>query len=63
MGRNYTGYIALHSTFGSKDVDCCLIPENHSIWREKGDYLSFWRIGWYRMGTLCLLLQRGLEKN
>lgn len=27
MGRS-TGHIALHATLSSRDVDCCLIPEN-----------------------------------
>eukprot|EP00253_Pinus_taeda_P007107 PITA_07107 len=40
MGR-YTGHIALHSTLGSRDVDCCLIPENPFYLEGEGGLFEF----------------------
>ncbi|KAK9089947.1 hypothetical protein Scep_029029 [Stephania cephalantha] len=48
MGRS-TGHIALHATLSSRDVDCCLIPEN-------GFYL-------YGKGGLFEFLEQRLKKN
>ncbi|KNA13347.1 hypothetical protein SOVF_117860 [Spinacia oleracea] len=40
MGRS-TGHIALHATLSSRDVDCCLIPENEFFLQGKGGLLEF----------------------
>ncbi|XP_010683074.2 ATP-dependent 6-phosphofructokinase 2 [Beta vulgaris subsp. vulgaris] len=40
MGRS-TGHIALHATLSSRDVDCCLIPENDFFLEGKGGLLEF----------------------
>ncbi|KAK2984258.1 hypothetical protein RJ640_010217 [Escallonia rubra] len=40
MGRS-TGHIALHATLSSRDVDCCLIPENNFYLEGKGGLLEF----------------------
>ncbi|GAB2246559.1 hypothetical protein Droror1_Dr00002052 [Drosera rotundifolia] len=40
MGRS-TGHIALHATFNSRDVDCCLIPENDFYLEGKGGLFEF----------------------
>ncbi|KAG9448770.1 hypothetical protein H6P81_008735 [Aristolochia fimbriata] len=40
MGRS-TGHIALHSTLSSRDVDCCLIPENDFYLEGEGGLLEF----------------------
>lgn len=40
MGRS-TGHIALHATLSSRDVDCCLIPENDFYLEGKGGLFDF----------------------
>lgn len=40
MGRS-TGHIALHATLSSRDVDCCLIPENDFFLQGKGGLFEF----------------------
>lgn len=40
MGRS-TGHIALHATLSSRDVDCCLIPENDFYLKGKGGLFEF----------------------
>ncbi|KAL6520426.1 phosphofructokinase beta-subunit [Orobanche hederae] len=40
MGRS-TGHIALHATLSSRDVDCCLIPENNFYLEGKGGLFEF----------------------
>ncbi|KAJ4901372.1 ATP-dependent 6-phosphofructokinase 2 [Raphanus sativus] len=40
MGRS-TGHIALHATLSSRDVDCCLIPENGFYLEGKGGLFEF----------------------
>ncbi|KAF6142294.1 hypothetical protein GIB67_037461 [Kingdonia uniflora] len=40
MGRN-TGHIALHATLSSRDVDCCLIPENSFYLEGEGGMFEF----------------------
>ncbi|KAF8391710.1 hypothetical protein HHK36_024019 [Tetracentron sinense] len=40
MGRS-TGHIALHATLSSRDVDCCLIPENEFYLEGKGGLFDF----------------------
>ncbi|MCO5581154.1 hypothetical protein L7F22_035032 [Adiantum nelumboides] len=40
MGRN-AGHIALHATLGSRDVDCCLIPEVSFFLEGPGGLLDF----------------------
>ncbi|KAL8152200.1 hypothetical protein V2J09_009960 [Rumex salicifolius] len=40
MGRS-TGHIALHATLSSRDVDCCLIPENDFFLHGKGGLFEF----------------------
>ncbi|XP_031104092.1 ATP-dependent 6-phosphofructokinase 2 [Ipomoea triloba] len=40
MGRS-TGHIALHATLSSRDVDCCLIPENEFYLEGEGGLLEF----------------------
>lgn len=40
MGRS-TGHIALFSTLSSRDVDCCLIPENDFYLEGKGGLFEF----------------------
>ncbi|WOH16256.1 hypothetical protein DCAR_0935806 [Daucus carota subsp. sativus] len=40
MGRS-TGHIALFSTLSSRDVDCCLIPENEFYLEGKGGLFDF----------------------
>ncbi|PKI71466.1 hypothetical protein CRG98_008139 [Punica granatum] len=40
MGRS-TGHIALYATLSSRDVDCCLIPENDFFLEGKGGLFEF----------------------
>lgn len=40
MGR-YAGHIAVHTTLGSRDVDCCLIPEVPFYMDGRGGLLDF----------------------
>ncbi|KAL2495656.1 ATP-dependent 6-phosphofructokinase 2 [Forsythia ovata] len=40
MGRS-TGHITLHATLSSRDVDCCLIPENKFYLEGKGGLFEF----------------------
>ncbi|XP_061997630.1 ATP-dependent 6-phosphofructokinase 4, chloroplastic [Rosa rugosa] len=40
MGR-YSGFIALHATLASRDVDCCLIPESPFYLEGQGGLFEF----------------------
>ncbi|XP_019438445.1 PREDICTED: ATP-dependent 6-phosphofructokinase 6-like isoform X2 [Lupinus angustifolius] len=40
MGR-YSGFIAMHATLASRDVDCCLIPESPFYLEGKGGLFEF----------------------
>ncbi|PKU82142.1 6-phosphofructokinase 3 [Dendrobium catenatum] len=40
MGR-YSGFIAMHATLASRDVDCCLIPESPFYLEGKGGLFDF----------------------
>eukprot|EP00616_Rhizochromulina_sp_CCMP1243_P000546 CAMPEP_0118974076 /NCGR_PEP_ID=MMETSP1173-20130426/11058_1 /TAXON_ID=1034831 /ORGANISM="Rhizochromulina marina cf, Strain CCMP1243" /LENGTH=545 /DNA_ID=CAMNT_0006923779 /DNA_START=50 /DNA_END=1687 /DNA_ORIENTATION=+ len=58
MGRN-SGFIALHSTLGSRDVDCVLIPEIDFELEGEGGLLSFLEDKLLAEGHVLLVVAEG----
>lgn len=58
MGRN-TGHIALNSTLGSRDVDCCLIPENPFYLEGEGGLFEFLEHRLAENGHFVLVVAEG----
>ncbi|KAI9117306.1 hypothetical protein K1719_011472 [Acacia pycnantha] len=38
---SYSGFIAMHATLASRDVDCCLIPESNIYLEGEGGFFEF----------------------
>ncbi|KAI9076549.1 hypothetical protein K1719_041535 [Acacia pycnantha] len=38
---SYSGFIAMHATLASRDVDCCLIPESNIYFEGEGGIFEF----------------------
>lgn len=62
MGRN-TGHIALHSTLGSRDVDCCLIPENPFYLEGEGGLFEFLEQRLSENGHFVLVVAEGAGQD
>lgn len=62
MGRN-TGHIALHSTLSSRDVDCCLIPENDFYLEGKGGLFEFVEQRLKNNGHAVIVVAEGAGQN
>jgi len=58
MGRS-TGHIALNSTLGSRDVDCCLIPENPFYLEGEGGLFEFLEHRLAENGHFVLVVAEG----
>lgn len=58
MGRN-TGHIALNATLGSRDVDCCLIPENPFYLEGEGGLFEFLEHRLAENGHFVLVVAEG----
>uniref|UniRef100_A0A0D6QWM2 ATP-dependent 6-phosphofructokinase n=1 Tax=Araucaria cunninghamii TaxID=56994 RepID=A0A0D6QWM2_ARACU len=62
MGRN-SGHIALHSTLGSRDVDCCLIPENPFYLEGEGGLFEFLEHRLEENGHFVLVVAEGAGQD
>ncbi|KAM7273892.1 hypothetical protein ACFE04_028556 [Oxalis oulophora] len=58
MGR-YSGFIAMHATLASRDVDCCLIPESPFYLEGKGGLYEFIEQRLKENGHMVIVLAEG----
>ncbi|KAK4256361.1 hypothetical protein QN277_009238 [Acacia crassicarpa] len=58
MGR-YSGFIAMHATLASRDVDCCLIPESPFYLEGKGGLFNFIEERLKENGHLVIVIAEG----
>ncbi|KAF5203039.1 Atp-dependent 6-phosphofructokinase [Thalictrum thalictroides] len=58
MGRS-TGHIALYASLSSRDVDCCLIPENDFYLEGKGGLFEFLELTLKENGHAVLVVAEG----
>ncbi|KAL4595941.1 hypothetical protein ACB092_12G128700 [Castanea dentata] len=58
MGR-YSGFIAMHATLASRDVDCCLIPENPFYLEGPGGLFEFVEERLKENGHIVIVLAEG----
>ncbi|XP_058202427.1 ATP-dependent 6-phosphofructokinase 2 [Rhododendron vialii] len=62
MGRS-TGHIALNATLSSRDVDCCLIPENEFYLEGKGGLFDFLEHRLKKNGHAVLVVAEGAGQD
>lgn len=62
MGRS-TGHIALNATLSSRDVDCCLIPENEFYLEGKGGLFEFLENRLKKNGHAVLVVAEGAGQD
>ncbi|KAG9153424.1 hypothetical protein Leryth_021002 [Lithospermum erythrorhizon] len=62
MGRR-TGHIALYATLASRDVDCCLIPENDFYLEGKGGLFEFLEHRLKENGHAVLVVAEGAGQD
>ncbi|KAL6992926.1 phosphofructokinase beta-subunit [Sarracenia purpurea var. burkii] len=62
MGRS-TGHIALNATLSSRDVDCCLIPENEFYLEGKGGLFEFFGDRLKQNGHAVLVVAEGAGQD
>ncbi|KAA8539760.1 hypothetical protein F0562_026452 [Nyssa sinensis] len=58
MGR-YSGFIAMHATLASRDVDCCLIPESPFYMEGEGGLFEFVEERLKENGHMVIVLAEG----
>nr|AIE47274.1 phosphofructokinase [Hevea brasiliensis] len=58
MGR-YSGFIAMHATLASRDVDCCLIPESPFYLEGPGGLFEFIRKRLKEHGHMVIVIAEG----
>ncbi|XP_030934548.1 ATP-dependent 6-phosphofructokinase 4, chloroplastic [Quercus lobata] len=58
MGR-YSGFIAMHATLASRDVDCCLIPESPFYLEGRGGLFEFVEERLKENGHIVIVLAEG----
>ncbi|KMZ71490.1 6-phosphofructokinase [Zostera marina] len=58
MGR-YSGFIAMHATLASRDVDCCLIPESPFYLEGKGGLYEYIEKRIKENGHMVIVLAEG----
>ncbi|CAL4902581.1 unnamed protein product [Urochloa decumbens] len=62
MGRN-SGFIAMHATLASRDVDCCLIPESPFYMEGKGGLLEFVERRLRENGHMVIVVAEGAGQD
>ncbi|KAI9192286.1 hypothetical protein LWI28_020537 [Acer negundo] len=62
MGR-YSGFIAMHSTLASRDVDCCLIPESPFFLEGKGGLYEFIEKRLRENGHMVIVIAEGAGQD
>ncbi|KAK9699816.1 hypothetical protein RND81_08G197200 [Saponaria officinalis] len=58
MGR-YSGFIAMHATLASRDVDCCLIPESPFYLDGKGGLFEYMEKRLKEHGHMVIVIAEG----
>ncbi|XP_059638277.1 ATP-dependent 6-phosphofructokinase 3-like isoform X2 [Cornus florida] len=58
MGR-YSGFIAMHATLASRDVDCCLIPESPFFLEGPGGLFEYIENRFKENGHMVLVIAEG----
>ncbi|KAK4798332.1 hypothetical protein SAY86_030658 [Trapa natans] len=62
MGR-YSGFIAMHATLGSRDVDCCLIPESPFYLEGAGGLFEFVERRLKENGHMVIVIAEGAGQD
>ncbi|KAI4379935.1 hypothetical protein MLD38_006171 [Melastoma candidum] len=62
MGR-YSGFIAMHATLASRDVDCCLIPESPFYLEGKGGLFEFVEKRLKENGHMVIVIAEGAGQD
>ncbi|CAA2986027.1 ATP-dependent 6-phosphofructokinase 4, chloroplastic [Olea europaea subsp. europaea] len=62
MGR-YSGFIAMHATLASRDVDCCLIPESPFYLEGQGGLFEFVEQRLKENGHIVIVLAEGAGQD
>uniref|UniRef100_A0A6N2KZW7 ATP-dependent 6-phosphofructokinase n=1 Tax=Salix viminalis TaxID=40686 RepID=A0A6N2KZW7_SALVM len=62
MGR-HSGFIAMHATLASRDVDCCLIPESPFYLEGKGGLFEFIKRRLIENGHMVIVVAEGAGEN
>jgi len=62
MGRN-SGFIALHATLGSRDVDCVLIPEIQLELKGRGGLLEYIKTRMQNQGHVVIVVAEGAARD
>ncbi|KAL2540027.1 ATP-dependent 6-phosphofructokinase 4 [Abeliophyllum distichum] len=62
MGR-YSGFIAMHATLASRDVDCCLIPESPFYLEGQGGLFEFVEQRLKENGHIIIVLAEGAGQD
>ncbi|KAK0570986.1 hypothetical protein LWI29_009479 [Acer saccharum] len=62
MGR-YSGFIAMHSTLASRDVDCCLIPESPFFLEGKGGLYEYIEKSLKENGHMVIVIAEGAGQD
>ncbi|KAF9681072.1 hypothetical protein SADUNF_Sadunf06G0187500 [Salix dunnii] len=62
MGR-HSGFIAMHATLASRDVDCCLIPESPFYLEGKGGLFEFIKRRLKENGHMVIVVAEGAGEN
>lgn len=58
MGRN-SGFIACHAALASREVDCCLVPEEKFVLRGSGGVLEYVQKTLDRKGNCVIVVAEG----
>ncbi|KAK1311824.1 6-phosphofructokinase 3 [Acorus calamus] len=62
MGR-YSGFIAMHATLASRDVDCCLIPESPFYLEGPGGLFEYMEKRLKEQGHMVLVVAEGAGQD
>lgn len=58
MGRN-SGFIACHAALASREVDCCLVPEEPFVLRGSGGVLEYLEATLDKKGSCVIVVAEG----
>lgn len=58
MGRN-SGFIACHAALASREVDCCLVPEERFVLRGPGGVLEYLESTLNQKGNCVIVVAEG----
>ncbi|KAJ6361560.1 hypothetical protein OIU78_002064 [Salix suchowensis] len=63
LGIMDAGFIAMHATLASRDVDCCLIPESPFYLEGKGGLFEFIKRRLKENGHMVIVVAEGAGEN